>query len=38
MRVFEEVDRIERMKAFALAAGVGVMFQLITFFLLSRPR
>ena len=34
MRVFEDVDGIERMKAFALAAGVGVTFWILSFYFL----
>ncbi len=37
MRVFEEVDKIERMKAFALAAATGVAFWLLAVVLMT-PR
>ncbi len=35
MRVFEEVDGIERMQAFALAFGVGACFWILAFMLLA---
>jgi len=38
MRVFEEVDGVERMKAFCLAAGVGITFWLITLTILASRR
>ncbi len=38
MRVFEEVDGIERMQAFGISVGVSVPFSLLTFFLLAPKR
>ncbi len=38
MRVFEEVDGIERMKAFALAFGIGLVFWIIALTFLTPKR
>jgi hypothetical protein len=38
MRVFEEVDGIERMQAFGLSFGVGALFMILNFALLAAKR
>lgn len=38
MKVFAEVDGIERMKAFGLSLGIGIAFLILTMVMLSPGR